>query len=246
MAQMYAEEKRKQSSGTPSNAPKKNLVFFAYPYAPRLPRADYDQVVKNLEASLPVRIWYFDNEVEEEMMRKIWRAILRCSLAIFDISDGNPNVAVELGLALAEGKPSLTLLMRGADNPLGRADLGYSERVEYSSAAELETQLRRLLSQHCAAIKVIAEIAETVAARNNVATEAQIESRLLKLLNEVFKKKRITMVVARELMEDDGLGTAAIKALKARHVLDQAGAARGRGAHYVFSEEWVGQTFSRS
>ena len=67
-------------------------------------------------------------------MRKIWRAILRADLCIFDISNGNPNVAFELGLAAAVGKPCITLLKTGEHNPLGAADLGYSERANIRCA----------------------------------------------------------------------------------------------------------------
>lgn len=79
-------------------------------------------------------------------MRKVWRAILRSDLAVFDISGGNPNVAFELGLAVAAYRPCVSLLKTGQDNPLGQADLGYSERAEYSSRETLKAVLRKILA----------------------------------------------------------------------------------------------------
>ena len=47
---------------------------------------DYNAVVKELQDEYPLRLWYFLDEVTtNELMRKIWRAILRSDLCIFDI-----------------------------------------------------------------------------------------------------------------------------------------------------------------
>src|SRR3954447_22799832 len=121
MAQLFEEEKK-----YPDNAPRANFVFLAYPFAPPISQDDYNAVVSELQEELALRLWYFLDEVTtQELMRKIWRAILRSDLCIYDISGGNPNVAFELGLAAAHGKPCITLLKVGEANPLGAADLGY-------------------------------------------------------------------------------------------------------------------------
>jgi hypothetical protein len=66
----------------PDNATRVNFVFMGYPFNPPLPPDDYSGVVSELQDELPVRFWYFLDEVTtEEMMRKIWRAILRSDLA---------------------------------------------------------------------------------------------------------------------------------------------------------------------
>lgn len=81
MAQFFEEEKK-----YPDNAPRANFVFMAYPFAPPISQDDYNAVVKELQSEYPLRLWYFLDEVTtRELMRKIWRAILRADLCIFDI-----------------------------------------------------------------------------------------------------------------------------------------------------------------
>lgn len=110
VAQLFKEEK-----GFPDNAPRTNFVFLAYPYAPPLALDDYRALTRELEQELPLRLWYFLDEITtDELMRKVWRAILRCDLSVFDISRGNPNVAFELGLAVAAERPCITVLKAGA------------------------------------------------------------------------------------------------------------------------------------
>jgi hypothetical protein len=72
MAQFFEEEKN-----YPDNSRRKNFVFFAYPFTPPIPQDDYNAVVRELQADLSLRLWYFLDEVTtQEMIRKIWRAIL--------------------------------------------------------------------------------------------------------------------------------------------------------------------------
>ena len=121
MAQMFEDEKK-----YPDNAKRENFVFLGYPYTPPLAQDDYRSAMKELENELPIRLWYFLDEITtQELMRKIWRAILRADLCFFDISNGNPNVSFELGMAVAITKPCITLLKTGEPNPLGGADMSY-------------------------------------------------------------------------------------------------------------------------
>src|SRR5712692_4156534 len=154
MAQFFQEEQ-----SYPDNAPRKNFVFMAYPFTPPISQDDYNAVVKELQSEYPLRLWYFLDEVTtQELMRKIWRAILQSDLCIFDITKGNPNVAFELGLAVAVGKPCITLLRTGEPNPLGAADLGYSERAEYASRETLKTKLKQLLVAKSSALRLFNRI----------------------------------------------------------------------------------------
>src|SRR4051794_16695422 len=119
MAQFIEEEKK-----YPDNAQRKNFVFMAYPFAPAISQDDYNAVVKELQNELSLRLWYFLDEVTaQELMRKIWRAILRADLCIFDTTAGNANVAFELGLAVAIGRSCITLLKQGGATPGGAAVL---------------------------------------------------------------------------------------------------------------------------
>jgi hypothetical protein len=233
MTQMFRDE-----LSYPDNAARTNFVFMGYPFKPPLPRRYYGKVVADLQATTPVRLWYFLDEVTtDEMMRKIWRAILRADIAIFDISNGNPNVAFELGLAVASEKRVITLLKTGEPNPLGKSDLAYAERVEYSSTGTLKARLAELLNAQSSAIKLIDALSYAVTPEDGSVDRIAVRDRLAKLILKVFTDKSVTKKGATTIMGTEALGQSAINHLRQRNVLQIDGLKRG--ARYVFGETWV-------
>jgi hypothetical protein len=234
MAQMFKEEK-----SYPDNAPRKNFVFLAYPYAPPLALEDYRAVTAQIQSELPVRLWFFLDELTtNELMRKVWRAILRSNIGIFDISNGNPNVALELGLALGIDKSCISLLHAGHDNPLGRADLGYSERLEYSSAASLKEGLLRVLKTKCQALRDLNALSYELISDAFPYDREELEKRLLQTVNAVFRAKKTTRAAVRRIFDnDDALAGAALNGLRSKGILAPEGARRH--AKWVFGPEWV-------
>jgi nucleoside 2-deoxyribosyltransferase len=233
VAHLFDEEK-----GFPDNATRANFVFMAYPFTPPISQDDYNAVVKELQNEFSLRLWYFLDEVTtQEMMRKIWRAILRADLCIFDISKGNPNVAFELGLAVAVGKQCITLLKTGELNPLGAADLGYSERAEYSSRETLKTKLRQLLKAKSSALRLFNDISYALQRDAYNITREQDERNLMDIVKHVFQHKRITKPKARSIIGDDRRATLGLNALRNANVLQVQGARRG--ATWVFTDKWV-------
>jgi nucleoside 2-deoxyribosyltransferase len=233
MAQLFEEEKN-----YPDNAPRKNFAFMAYPFAPPISQDDYNTVVKELQNECPLRLWYFLDEITtQELMRKIWRAILRADLCIFDISKGNPNVAFELGLAAAVGKPCITLLKTGEQNPLGAADLGYSERVEYASRETLKARLKQLLNAKSSALRLFNDVSYAMQRDAFNITREQDEQNLIEIVNHVFRHKKITKPKARTIVGDDKRATNALNALRDANVLRVEGVKKG--ATWVFTDKWV-------
>ena len=219
MAQLFEEEKK-----YPDNAPRRNFVFMAYPFTPPISQDDYNAVVKELQNEYPLRLWYFLDEVTtQELMRKIWRAILRADLCIFDISKGNPNVAFELGLAAAVGKPCITLLKTGEQNPLGAADLGYSERAEYASRETLKAKLKHLLRAKSSALRLFNNISYAMQRDAFNITREQDEQNLTEIVKHVFQHKKITKPKARTIVGDDKRATGALNALRDANVLRVGG-----------------------
>jgi len=211
----------------------------AYPFNPTLPQDDYMAVTRELQEELPVRLWYFLDEVtSDELMRKVWRAILRSDLSFFDISGGNPNVAFELGLAAATNKSCITLLMAGQDNPLGRADLGYSERAEYTSRETLKEKLKLLLKAKCTAMRTINKLSYELNSDAFPFDRAELENRILRVVNIVFRNKRTTRAAVRGVLDNkDGLAGLVLNGLRQEGVLQPEGAKRH--AKWVFSPNWV-------
>jgi nucleoside 2-deoxyribosyltransferase len=232
MAQLFREEQ-----AYPDNAARSNFIFLAYPYTPPIAQEDYNAVVRDLEQAYPLRLWYFLDEVTtQEMMRKIWRAIL-ADLCIFDITEGNPNVAFELGLAAAVGKPCITLLKTGGRNPLGSADLGYSERAEYSSRETLKTKLQQLLIAKASALRLFKNLSYALQRNSYNITREDDEQTLIAIVNHVFWHKRITKPRARTLAGGDKRATTALNTLRDARILRVEGAKKG--AAWVFSDSWV-------
>jgi nucleoside 2-deoxyribosyltransferase len=170
-------------------------------------------------------------------MRKIWRAILRSDLCIFDITNGNPNVAFELGLAAAVGKPCITLLKAGEPNPLGAADLGYSERAEYASRETLKAKLKQLLTAKSSALRLFNKISYAIQTNPFNITREQDEQKLVELVKHVFLHKKITKPRARTIVGDDKRATTALNALRDANVLRVEGARKG--AAWVFTDRWA-------
>jgi nucleoside 2-deoxyribosyltransferase len=233
MAQFFQEEPH-----YPDNAPRKNFAFLAYPFTPPISQDDYNAVVKELQNEYPLRRWYFLDEVTtQELMRKIWRAILRSDLCIFDITKGNPNVAFELGLAVAVGKPCITLLRTGEPNPLGAADLGYSERAEYASRETLKAKLKHLLVAKSSALRLFNKLSYAIQMDPFNITREQDEQKLIEIVKHVFLHKKITKPQARTIVGDDKRATIALNALREANVLRVEGAKKG--ATWVFADSWV-------
>jgi nucleoside 2-deoxyribosyltransferase len=233
MAQFFREEQN-----YPDNAPRKNFVFVAYPFAPPISQDDYNAVVKEVQGECPLRLWYFLDEITtQELMRKIWRAILRSDLCIFDITNGNPNVAFELGLAAAVGKPCITLLKAGERNPLGNADLGYSEHAEYTSRETLKAKLKQLLNAKSTALRLFKSISYAIQAGTFNITREQDEQKLIEIVKHVFLHKKITKPQARSIIGEDKRATNALNALREANVLRVEGVKKG--AAWVFTDSWV-------
>ena len=233
MALMFEEEAKYAD-----NRPRTNFVFLGFPYAAPLPLDDYRAVLSQLENELPLRFWYFLVEyTTDELMRKLWRAVLRSDLCVFDISGGNPNVSFEIGLAVARFKRCSTILRTGAENPLGRADMSYAERAEYSSAATLRETLLRVLRSKSSALAIIRQAANYLYDSAKPYSVDQIEGHLVALLNEVFQHSRITKQQAERLIGDRALADGLMSHLRERGVLAIDG--QRRGAKWVFGENWV-------
>ena len=231
MAQLFEEEKN-----TLDNSRRMNFVFMAYPFSPPISQDDYNTVVRELQTEFPLRLWYFLDEVTtQELMRKIWRAILRSDLCIFDTTDGNSNVAFELGLAAAVGKPCITLLKTGGKNPLGNADLGYSERLEYTSRETLKATLRKLLLLKSSALRLFNKLSYTIQNDRFNFTQEAFKQTLTEIIKHVFLHKRITKSTAQKtIVGNDKQATLALNTLRDAKVLRVE-----KGSSWVFADEWV-------
>ena len=146
-------------------------------------------------------------------------------------------MAFELGLAAAIGKPCITLLKTGEHNPLGAADLGYSEHTEYASRESLKAKLKQVLRAKSSALRLFNDISYEMQRNAYNITREQVEQNLTEIVKHVFQHKNIMKPKARTIVGDDKRATGALNALRNANVLRVEGVKKG--ATWVFTDKWV-------
>jgi hypothetical protein len=108
-------------------------VFVGHPFANRFPTKKFRKIFKEL----PFKVIYGNTDLQTEHLLDVMRDnVTQADFSIFDLSDWNPNVALELGLAQGlrkkPGKPYYILLntRRSANVP---SDIQGIQRLEYTS-----------------------------------------------------------------------------------------------------------------
>lgn len=135
---------------SPASLPKKvaRQVFVAYSY--RLyPEADYRRVYGSLAKAFNARFVFADEKITNlHILEKIQGYIRESQFGIYDISGWNPNVTLELGLAL--GLDELAYIaIDPSKTPVDEvpSDLRGIDRIQYASYTELEERIGTLLGQ---------------------------------------------------------------------------------------------------
>ena len=108
-------------------------VFVGHPFAGHFPVKKFRKIFKEL----PFKVIYGNTDLQTEHLLDVMRAsILKSDFSIFDLSDWNPNVALELGLAQGlKKKPGKTYYIvlntrRSGNVP---SDIQGVQRLEYTS-----------------------------------------------------------------------------------------------------------------
>ena len=107
-------------------------IFVGHPFGHRFPTSRF----RRLFRELPFKVVYGNTDLQTEHLLRLMKANIRdCDYAVFDLSDWNANVSMELGLAEGLGgravKPYYILLNtnRSQDVP---ADVRGIQRLEYT------------------------------------------------------------------------------------------------------------------
>jgi len=117
----------------------------AHPYAIRVD--EYRHVFQDVGDRYGIRFVYADERITNmHVLAKIYSMILESVFGVYDISGWNPNVTLELGIALGLGETSYILLNptthSSAEPP---ADLRGFDRIEYRTLDELRGRLELLI-----------------------------------------------------------------------------------------------------
>lgn len=122
-------------------APQRNLVFVGMPFL----LADiYEHGIKPVVEDLGLACWRADEDFKTgDIACKLSETIQSCRIALMEISEFNPNVYFELGLAYGYGTP--VILLRRAGAPPVPTDLAGILYLEYRSISDLKEQLTAFL-----------------------------------------------------------------------------------------------------
>jgi hypothetical protein len=121
-------------------------VFVAYPYA--LPRDDYRGAFNQTAQTFDVQFDFADDLLtSRHILDKIVGLIEAARFSIFDITLWNPNVTLELGLAIGRRRPHFLLFDKSHQQPSPPSNLAGIDRLEYSSFTALRTLLHDLMAQ---------------------------------------------------------------------------------------------------
>ena len=127
---------------------KSRQVFVAYPYR-IYPKADYRKVYNEVGKALSVSFVFADEKITDlHILEKIKLYIKESAFSICDITGWNPNVTLELGLAMGMGERAyIAFDPSKTDVQEVPADLRGIDRLQYSSYSELNEKLLSLISQ---------------------------------------------------------------------------------------------------
>jgi hypothetical protein len=126
--------------------PAKHKIFVAYPYS--FPQEDYRRPFSELEESFGVKFVYADEEItSKHILDKITGMIRDSRFCLFDISTWNPNVTLELGIAIGHRQDYYLLWNPETKQDQPPSDLGGHDRIQYTSYGKLADGLTKLLLQ---------------------------------------------------------------------------------------------------
>ena len=197
------------------------LVFVACNYE-KLPFTGYRDVFREVQAAEPrIRFSFADARISNQsIMEKVKHGIQACDVGLYDVTFRNPNVMMELGMAIGAGKPWNILYNPHLDQINDRrgwfarpnrnlqlpANLRGYEYIEYVDKEQLRTKLVLWVSQKLAESEVQtvsrwarfeAEILSLLASNANltmreIAGRAGIEVEMARLaVVELRKKGRV-------------------------------------------------------
>jgi hypothetical protein len=150
---MPTTEKDNPKNGQPIESISSNTIFLACNFNNRRVKGHFDELKRNWENSLPVKV-YLSDKVKGKGARDLWQdisvTIREANLAIFDVTSFRPNVVLELGYALAV-KSNMHIVICRDLTPSGKkvknlegwllSDIPHLNRIEYKKFRTLDKQL---------------------------------------------------------------------------------------------------------
>jgi hypothetical protein len=135
-------------------------IFVAYPYA--LPSDDYRGAFEEVAQTLDVAFDFADELLtNQHVLDKIIDLIEQATFSLFDVTLWNPNVTLELGVAIGRRRPYFLLLDPTKRRTGVPSDLAGLDRIEYRSYTQLRDGLGKLLRQRKIPLRPVPSDAKT-------------------------------------------------------------------------------------
>lgn len=145
--ELVASEAPEPVAGKQASAPRR--VFIAYPWAAYENRPDYKASFISLERELDVRFVFAESQLSQHhVLDKIQEMIETTAFGIYDLTQWNPNVTLEYGIARGLGRQAFIAFNPtvGSSTDVPADTRGY-DRVQYTTFDELTSEVRRLVIQ---------------------------------------------------------------------------------------------------
>lgn len=183
-------------------------VFVACPYG-LFPLDDYKQVFKKVSDSYNVVFKFADEQITNQfVLEKISGYIRSHDFSLFDITGWNPNVSLELGIAVGLSKKYFILLNTKLDpNKDAPSDIKGIERIQYESNAILEAKLKVLMRQESQPARTNDSAFEGLKSRIVDALSTDPGLGLTKLSIAVGEDKSLIQSVVRAMVQSGDLKT---------------------------------------
>ena len=121
------------------------FCFVAMPFEDRRTEIYEEYIKRPIESKLDLQCRRVDEITKSrEIMRDMWDMIMSCSIVIADLSDQNPNVFYELGLAHVLGKPVVLIVEDINDLPF---DLRSVRNIIYGNSPKKWEELSQKVVQ---------------------------------------------------------------------------------------------------
>ena len=188
-------------------------IFVACPYA-LFPLDDYKRVFQSVAKAYDVGFKFADEQItSEHVLTKITNYIRDHSFSLFDITGWNPNVALELGIAVGLGRKYFILLNTKIEpHKDAPSDIKGIDRLQYGSNVELEARLKILIRQELPDARNKSDsVFNGVKSRILEALKVEPGLGLTKLSTAIAEDKTLVQSVARAMLLTNELKTSGAK-----------------------------------
>lgn len=125
-----------------------HLIFVLMPFEDKLTRV-YNDIIKPAVESIGLVCRRADDyNTNKAVMQDIWKAICEAKIVIADLTNLNPNVLYELGIAHTVGKETIMITQRNDKEFKFPSDIAHIRRIEYEDSAsggKLEKDLKETI-----------------------------------------------------------------------------------------------------